>query len=102
MGLCIALQSESGEQTLMMADERNLLGRMLEKLDAQEFPMLSSIDIYGDTIFNRLQVSRLLTELDILLKRNLTADEQLLLQAVSDIGKKAQEDVHQYIVFIGD
>jgi len=102
MGLCIALQFESGEKTLMMADEKNLLGSMLENLHEQEFPMLSSIDIYGDTIFNRLQIRRPLIELNVLLNQTLTTEERSLLQAISDIGQKALQDVHQYVVFIGD
>ncbi|HTZ89203.1 MAG TPA: hypothetical protein VMA71_02620 [Alloacidobacterium sp.] len=102
MGLCIALQFDSGEQTFLMSDERNLLGRILETLNEQEFPTLTSIDLYGDTTFNRLQVRRLLNELDVLLNQTWTANEQSLLQAVRAIGKKSQEDVHQYVVFIGD
>lgn len=65
-----------------------------------DFPWLSTIDPYGDTTFNRLQIPILIDELDKLHKVILMSDfseqiEQLIkyLQQVS---------VHQYIKFIGD
>lgn len=66
----------------------------------QDFPWLSTIDPYGDTTFNRLQIPILIDELDTLHKVIIMIDfseqiEQLIkyLQQVS---------VHQYIKFIGD
>jgi hypothetical protein len=49
MGLCIALQTESGEQIELIADEKNLLDKLLGYPDASIFPMLASIDRHGDT-----------------------------------------------------
>jgi hypothetical protein len=60
MGLCIALQTESGEQIELVADDKNLLDKLLGFPDANAFPMLASIDRYGDTIFNRMQMERFL------------------------------------------
>jgi hypothetical protein len=51
MGLCIALRTESGEQIDMIADEKNLLSKLLDFPDEDAFPMLASIDRYGDTYF---------------------------------------------------
>ncbi|HEY8728482.1 MAG TPA: hypothetical protein VIL94_02790, partial [Acidothermaceae bacterium] len=31
-------------------------------VDAERFPLLSGVDPYGDTVFNRLQMSRLMDE----------------------------------------
>jgi hypothetical protein len=62
MGLCIALQTESGEQIELVADEKNLFERLLGSPDANACPMLASIDRYGDTVFNRLQMDRFLSE----------------------------------------
>jgi hypothetical protein len=54
MGLCIALASDIGKQSALIADDKNLLAKLLGYPDPQAFPMLASIDDYGDTTFNRM------------------------------------------------
>lgn len=102
MGLCIALQNESGEQIDLVADDKNLLDGLLGYPDATKFPMLSSIDRYGDTTFNRMQIGRFLEEWHSLSEKTTTPEERQLVDAVRTLGIKAQHDVHQYLVFIGD
>jgi hypothetical protein len=102
MGLCIALQSESGEQIDWIADERNLLGKLIDSPDEVEFPMLASIDRYGDTTFNRLQIERFLAEWGTLFAKATTLEETALLQTVKALGEASRLHVHQYLVFIGD
>jgi len=55
MGLCIAVQTESGKQVELVADEKNLLNRLLDSQDATAFPMLASIDKYRDSFFSRMK-----------------------------------------------
>ncbi len=43
-------------------DPKNLLDALLPDIDADTFPMLSSLDPYGDTTFNYLQMRRFLQE----------------------------------------
>jgi len=101
MGLCIALQSESGDRSELITDEKNVLDGLIGYPDWKEFPMLASIDRYGNTIFNRMQIKPLLAEWETLLSKA-TTREQYLLAAVKSLGEKSQRDVHQYLVFIGD
>jgi hypothetical protein len=102
VGLCIALRTESGEQIKLIADEQNLLVRLLGDPDMEIFPMLASIDRYGDTIFNHLQIERLLVEWESLTARAGTSEEEALLEAIKSLGRESLQGVHRYLVFIGD
>ena len=102
MGLCIALQTESGEQIELVVDDKNLLDKLLGFPDANAFPMLASIDRYGDTIFNRMQMERFLAEWETLFRNASTPEEEALLKAVQVLAEKSAHDVHRYLVFIGD
>jgi len=102
MGLCVALRSESGEQTDLIADEKNLIPGLLGGPDWRDFPMLASIDRYGDTTFNSVQIERFLVEWNTLFQRATTSEETNLLQAVKSLAERSLLKVHQYLVFIGD
>lgn len=102
MGLCVALQTESGEQIERVADEKNLLDRLLGYPDPSAYPMLASIDRYGDTIFNRLQIDRFLSEWETLFRNANSPEEEALLKAVQNLADKSRTRVHHYLAFIGD
>ena len=102
MGLCISLQKESDKQIEFVADEKNLLDRLIGYPDPNEFPMLASIDRYGNTIFNRVQMDRFLAEWKTLFRSANTPDEIALLNVVKDFAEKSIHGVHLYLVFIGD
>jgi hypothetical protein len=102
VGLCIALQSESGEQSEFIADEKNLLDKLLGYPDPHAFPMLASIDRYGDTTFNRMQIGPFLDEWETLFDKAATPEELSLVEAIKKLSMRSRDDVHQYVVFIGD
>jgi hypothetical protein len=64
--------------------------------------MLASIDRYGDTTFNRMQIEPFLAEWETLFDKAATPEEQSLLEAIKKLSLKSRDDVHQYVVFIGD
>jgi hypothetical protein len=102
MGLSIALQSETGERSGRVADGQNLLAHLLGYPDEDEYPMLASIDYYGDTVFNRMQIKRFLAEWKTLASNAKTQEDRDLLQAVERLAHECQSSVHQYLVFVGD
>jgi hypothetical protein len=102
MGLCVALQSEDGEQSELIADEKNLLSRLIGYPDPQAFTILASIDYCGDTTFNRMQTRRVLAEWETLYQKAATPDKVALLDAIKTLALKCQNSAHQYVVFIGD
>jgi hypothetical protein len=71
MSLSIELRTESGEIVEAIADSRNVLHRLLPPYGVTS-SVLSGIDWYGDTVFNRLQVKQLLDEWEKLFR--LTSD----------------------------
>jgi hypothetical protein len=102
VGLCIALKDEFGKQIDFIADEKNILDRLLGSPDESTFPMLASIDRYGDTTFNQMQIDRFLAEWESLFSRAETSEEKELLLDVKRLGETSRRKVHQYLVFIGD
>ena len=64
----------------------------------EKFPMLSSIDEYGNTSFNRIQLPRLIKELSK--SQNLLIGHRDIIYALV----KFIEDfnIHEYLEFIGD
>ncbi|AKL71204.1 MULTISPECIES: hypothetical protein [Streptomyces] len=67
-------------------------------LDPAEFPMLRSLDPYGDAVFNQRQVPLLLAELD-----RLPADlgDDWVVQA-RELCQVVERGLHLYLWFIGD
>ena len=74
----------------------------LYKIDSfqGQYPWLSGIDPYGDTIINRIQSQLMIIEL---LKLRDNMDDMILTQATDEVVSFIKQiDIHQYIKFIGD
>jgi len=102
MGICVALETESHEQLALIGDDRNLLPKLIGYPDSTQFPMLASIDRYGDTVFNRVQIKRFLAEWETLFSNTNTSEENSLLEQIKQLSLSSLNDVHLYVVFIGD
>jgi hypothetical protein len=103
MGLDIQLQDEFGGQIDSILDPKNLLPGLLppdEKIEA--YPMLSGIDLYGDTVFNRLQMPRFLSEWAEVASNARTEEERKLVLDIQELARRCSDDVHKYLKFIGD
>jgi hypothetical protein len=65
--------------------------------------LLRSVDPYGDTVFNRLQVVGLLDDIDVLATRaDLTEAERHGLTRLRAMTQRCRDSVHLYLWFIGD
>jgi hypothetical protein len=64
--------------------------------------MLSSIDPYGNTVFNRLQIERFLEEWATVSVKARSSEERSLLAAIEKMAFRCQREVHLYLKFIGD
>ena len=102
MGLNAELQDELGTRLDGVADSKGILDRLLAKADNSDFPFLSCIDPYGDTTFNRLQMSRFLAEWAVVRQSATTEDEIILWGQVEALAKRCAGDVHLYLKFIKD
>ena len=101
MGLGIELQDEWGKCLQEVGDPRNLLPPLLPE-DEEAYPMLTSIDLYGNTVFNRPQIRRFLREWEAVSARAETPEERMLVGAIEEMGTRCRDDVHLYLKFIGD
>jgi hypothetical protein len=99
MGINIELQDESGRVIECLLDPENPLHKLLPRKDHS---LLSGIDPYGDTVFNRLQMDDFLIELDELKKQQMTSKQILHIEGIKELAAKCRGDVHLYLKFVGD
>ena len=102
MGICVVLETESGDQLEKVEDRRNLLHRILPSYDDSSYQLLRYIDWYGDTCFNRLQIAPLLRELRQLDDATLTSEENELISSIERLARRCLEEPHLYLKFYGD
>ena len=102
MGLGITLQDEMGAELETVVDPRNVLGRLLPEHADPSYPMLTSIDFYGDTVFNSMQMERFLAEWAEVSAKAHVPDEKSLISAIEGMARRCQNEVHLYLKFIGD
>jgi hypothetical protein len=100
MAFTILLRRNSGDVLRQMIDVDDVLGRILPPLDDPDFPYLSRIDPYDDTLFTPLQMRGLLQELRQL--RKLTSSTSQFLELIEDLAEECMEGIHMKLVFVGD
>jgi hypothetical protein len=72
-------------------------------VNERDTPLLVSVDTYGDTVFNRLQVERQLPREVAFLRERLTgADSVEMLDELERLMTLATKGVHRYLWFVGD
>jgi hypothetical protein len=102
VGLSIQLRDERQNIEKEIFDEQNLLHSILPIDDWKNSPLISSIDLYGDTVFNRVQSKQFLHELNSL--RILMDSSKLrdLIDQIQALMEQVRDSAHLYLVFVGD
>jgi hypothetical protein len=101
MGFDINLETERGEVLASIGDPKNLLHRLMERSLADE-PRLAEIDWNGDTVFNRLQMPRFLSEWQMLARYVQSPEEAKLVDEIRALAERCRDHVHLYLKFVGD
>jgi hypothetical protein len=101
MGLTIAVETERGECLERVGDPRNILARRLPSPDDTEYQCLGMIDLYGDTVFNYLQIPRFLDELHRIASPSPSPEESALFKRIEEMARRVAEE-RFYLKFIGD
>src|SRR6187431_3132443 len=101
MPLTVALQSGTGEVLDRILDPEAALSRLLPTEGSSAYSFLSSIDRYGDTIFNRVQAPRFLKEWEDVQAKTESAYERELCLSIRNLFQKMHDGVHLYVRFIG-
>jgi hypothetical protein len=104
MGITVILETESGAPLATVEDPTNVLHRLLPEIEKPGYPHLSSIDSYGDTVFNRLQAPSLLAEWERLDAEAgvLSVEERRVLDGIRELAERLKDEVHVYLKFYGD
>ncbi len=102
MGIDVVLETEFGAAVETLSDARGKLSKLLGKLDNERNVLLNGIDPYGDTVFNRIQMSRFLSEWQVILANASAGEECELALGVERLAKRCADEVHCHIRFVGD
>ena len=103
MGIDLQWESERGEVHARISDERGLVSKIIAAHPSHdESACLRFIDLYGDTVFNRLQIPVFLDELDAVPDLLLSAEEQEHREKIAELARKAENEVGTYLKFYGD
>lgn len=103
MGLVAVLETERGVALERVADDHNVLHRLIPQIDDPQFRLAGFIDWYGDTVFNVLQARVLAEEWSRLAARAQTPEEaDLMLRILKLIERVAQGEEHIHLKFYGD
>jgi hypothetical protein len=102
MGVNVQLESETGEPFEQLLDPNNRVAMLLPDWRDEPSTCLRFVDLYGDTVFNRLQVGFLIKELESAVLK--TADPSVAEhgRAILDLARKCSANVHTYLRFLGD
>ena len=99
MALTVLVCTYAGEKlSESMAPAVDSLCRLASE---RGFPFLGSVDVYVDTTFNRMQVSRVLSELESL-REICGPDESSAIEEILAMIGLVQRKPHRYLVFNGD
>jgi len=101
MGIDVLLQTVNGTKRDEVLDPDYTLAKLLPIGDAA-FPLLQYVDPYGDSIYNRQQMDQIVQELDVLLCRPLTHEEEQLLLRVRGLAIICKGSPHLFLRFCGD
>ncbi len=102
MGLTVALENESGQPLERIEDPTNILHRLLPGSDNKTYNCISTIDWYGDTVFNHLQIKQFLEEWRRLEPDASKPTDTALLKAIENIAMRVANEHHLYLKFYGD
>lgn len=102
MGIDVYLETEDGTVIAELSDPQNIIKHLIP-LDDAHFPLLRYVDLYGDTVFNRLQMDQVLAELKQL-KKNVSrsSEEVKYITAIEDMAHRCRSEPHLYLKFRGD
>lgn len=102
MGLAVVLEDERGERIGGVEDPTNVLHRLLPAPDDRDFPCLRYVDRYGNTVFNRGQLSDLVEEIRRVAKKATDHEEIEILGTIVELALRGLSEPHLYLKFIGD
>jgi len=95
VGLDIQLQDELGRRIEGVADTNNRLAGVRSAYEnSAAYPMPAGIDRYGDTVFNRLQIPRFLSEWSDVVSKAQTPEDRDLASEIARLARRCSDEIH--------
>ncbi len=101
MPIHVVLQNINNEKIAVIVPPDALLNDILPFGDPA-FCLLQFVDLYGDTIFNGLQMQQFIKEWDIIVGRVTTEEGRESLLRIRELALQCQRRPHIFLRFIGD
>jgi len=95
----VVIQDEDGNEVSEGVDVPTSL---LSRLDDPRFSCLRYVDPYGDTVFNRVQLSDLLQDLRTIGQSCQARDHEPEMRRIERLVERCQKEPHLYVRMIGD
>jgi hypothetical protein len=101
MGVDLYLETELGEALDAIPDSDGTIANLLP-LENMGYPLLGFVDLYGNTVFNRIQMNNLIQELKKLKESSENVKQKNTISKIIKLAKRCENDAHIYLKFVGD
>ncbi len=101
MPTLVRVENENGDEVESFEDLGDVVTSLAGRAGEGVLVLAQSIDPWGNTVFNRLQMPSLLKDLDAL-REGASSEEQAALMEVEKLARRAMERIHHYLKFYGD
>jgi len=102
MGMSIQLEDHQGKVLEEIPDLESLLARLFPSWEDANFHCLRYIDPWGATVFNRLQMDEVISELWRIRAQTTVEVERAFIDAIEGMARRCKEGEHRYLRFLGD
>lgn len=103
MSFTILLQDERNEKiNNIEIEDDNLLKQWIPDIEDSSFYCLKYLDLYGDAVFNRLQMRDLIKEMHFISNKVQTEEFKQLCYKIVKLAKYCMNTPHTYMRFCGD
>jgi hypothetical protein len=102
MGVNLQWETEGGGRLEELPDPHNRVSELLPDWRDESSICLRFVDLYGDTVFNRLQLPVLIAELEASVALVTDSNVAAHGRAILELAQKCQAAVHTYLRFLGD
>jgi hypothetical protein len=102
MPLTVRLETETGAKLAEVFDTQDVVTQLAAEDAAPELKVAQTIDPYGNTTMNRLQVPLFLKDLRLLMSRAASPEDTAVLRQIEALANRSLEEPHLYLKFYGD
>jgi hypothetical protein len=99
--LTVSLEDENGNN-LESLEDNGLLGSHIPPVSDKTYCCTKYIDLYGNTIFNRLQMDDFIEEMKIIQGKSENPHTKDIIDNIIKLANKSKSKPHLYLKFYGD